>query len=72
VLRRPHISAVVMTKTPDKARVEEIRREIECLLEEYRGSTNSGKVARDAARDANEVRRQRLLELKLELSQMMR
>ena len=59
---------MVMTKTPDKARIEDIRREIECLLEEYRGSTSGGKMARDA----NEVRRQRLLELKLELSQMMR
>ena len=58
----------VMTKAPDKARVEEIRREIECLLEEYRGSTSGGKIGHDA----NEVRRQRLLELKLELAQMMR
>jgi len=58
---------MVMKKTPNKARVEEIRREIECLLEEYRGSTSGGKVAREA----NEVRRQRLLELKLELSEMM-
>jgi len=59
---------MIMTKTPDKARVEEIRRDIECLLEEYRGSTSSGKPAHEA----NEARRQRLLELKLELAQMMR
>ena len=72
MLGYPHISAAVMMKTPDKARVEQIRREIECLLEEYKGTTGGGKVNRNAARDANEVRRLRLLELKHELSQMMR
>jgi hypothetical protein len=59
---------VMKKKVPDKARVEEIRREIECLREEYAGSTSGGKIAYEA----NEARRQRLLELKLELAQMMR
>jgi hypothetical protein len=57
-----------MTKHPAKERVEEIRREIECLLEEYRGSTSGGRNA-DAE---NQARRQRLLELKLELARMKR
>jgi hypothetical protein len=59
---------VIIREKPDKARVEEIRREIECLREEYAGSTSGGKIADEA----NEARRQRLLELKLELAQTMR
>jgi hypothetical protein len=55
-------------KDPNRARVEEIRREIELLKEEYVGSKSRGNIMREA----NEARRQRLIELKLELVQMMR
>jgi hypothetical protein len=55
-------------KEPNRARVEEIRREIEQLKEEYAGSKGRGNIAREA----NENRRQRLIELKQELAQMMR
>jgi ribosomal protein L29 len=55
-------------KDPNRMRVEEIRREIERLKEEYAGSKSGG----NTAREANENRRQRLIELKQELAQMMR
>jgi hypothetical protein len=57
-----------MMKAPDRARVADIRREIERLKEEYAGSRSGGKIADEA----NEARRQRLVELKQELAQMMR
>jgi predicted S18 family serine protease len=55
-------------KDPNRARVEEIRREIERLKEEYAGSKSGGNIALEA----NEARRQRLIELKQELAEMMR
>jgi hypothetical protein len=55
-------------KDRNRTRVEEIRREIERLKEEYAGSRSGGKIAHEA----NEARRQRLIELKQELAEMMR
>jgi hypothetical protein len=62
---------MVLMKTPDKARVGEIRREIQGLMElneQYAKSKSHGGMERAEY----EACRQRLLELKLELSQMMR
>jgi hypothetical protein len=55
-------------KDPNRTRVEGIGREIERLKEEYAGSRSGGK----RADEANEARRQRLIELKQELAQMLR
>ena len=60
-----------MTKTPDKARVEEIRREIQSLRELTEVYTESRKHGA-YERAEHQFHRQRLLELKLELAQMMR
>jgi hypothetical protein len=56
-------------KEPNRARVEEIRREIEQLKEEYAWSKDR---LGNLAREANENRRQRIIELKQELAQMLR
>jgi hypothetical protein len=57
-----------MMKAPDRARIADIRREIELLKEEYAGCRSGGKIADEA----NEARRQRLIQLKQELAEMMR